>query len=299
MNKRISDKFTFPSKYVEVLGSKIHYIDVGTGDPIVFLHGIPTSSYLWRNIIPYIAPLGRCIAPDLIGFGKSDKPNIEYSIVDHIHYLDKFIEALHLKNITFVLHGWGSVIGFDYAMRHENDCKGLIFYEAFLRSLADNEISLPLQEQLLAIQDEESIERIIKNGISFVDTVIPQNVMRQLSDEEMNHYREPFRQTGSGKPLLQYLKELSSIDEQSKVNQLIVNYSNKLEKSLVPKLMLYSIPGFFTTIATIIWAKEHLPNLEIVEIGEELHLAQETHPALIGETISVWLQGRADHGSRR
>lgn len=295
MDRKISEKFTFPSKYVEILGSKIHYIDVGTGDPILFLHGIPTSNYVWRNIIPYAAPLGRCIAPDLIGFGKSDKPNIDYALFDHIHYLEKFIEALNLKRIVFVMHGWGAVIGLDYAMRHEKNCKGLIFYEAFLRSLEASEISLPLQEQLLALQDEENILQIINNGASFVDKVMPQHVMRQLTDEEMQHYREPFSQKGTGKPIFQYLKELSTIQGKSKVNELIANYSDKLTKSSLPKLMLYSVPGFFTTIATIMWAKEHLTNLQIIEVGEELHLAQESYPALIGETISVWLQSLEHH----
>ena len=128
-SERISEKLSYPSKFIEVYGSKIHFIEVGEGDPVLFLHGIPTSSYVWRNIIPHLSTLGRCIAPDLIGLGKSDKPDIEYSIFDHIKYIEKFIEIMKLKNITLILHGWGSVIGFDYATRHEKNCKGLVFYE--------------------------------------------------------------------------------------------------------------------------------------------------------------------------
>lgn len=290
-NERISERLSYPSQFVEVYESKMHYIEAGEGNPILFLHGIPTSCYLWRNIIPHLSSLGRCIAPDLIGFGKSDKPDIEYTVFDHIKYIDKFIETLNLKHITLILHGWGSVIGFDYATRNENNCVGIVFYEAFLRSVNGHDVALPFQEQIHELQSEENIADIITNGASFVDKVIPQHVMRQLSDEEMNNYRQPFVQEGTGKPILQYLKDLPKGDHKSKVDDLIANYSKKLTKSSLPKLMLYSVPGFVTTIATAMWAKEHLPHLEIAEIGEELHLAQESYPQLMGETISVWLQG--------
>ena len=287
----ISEKVSYPSKYVEVCGSKMHYIESGEGNPILFLHGIPTSSYLWRNIIPHLSSLGRCIAPDLIGFGLSDKPNIEYSVIDHIKYIEQFIASLNLEKITFIMHGWGSVIGFDYAMRHENNCMGLVFYEAFLRSVNGDDISLTYQEQLAEFADQDSISDLVINGSAFIDKMILQNVMRQLSNEEMNQYRKPFLVSGASKPILQYFKELPRGDGLGKIDQLIANYSQKLTQSNLPKLMLYSVPGFITTIATIMWAKENLPNIEITEIGEELHLAQESYPQLIGETISVWLQG--------
>lgn len=281
----MSDK----GKFVEIDGSKMHYIEAGEGDPILFLHGIPASSYSWRNVIPHLAPLGRCIAPDLIGMGQSDKPNIAYSLEDHIRYIEKFIETLNLKRITLVMHGWGSVIGFDYAMRHENNCKGLVFYEAFLRSINDSEMSLPYQEQLLSHQPEPDEIYAVMDGVSFVDKTIPQYVMRDLSDDEMNHYRQPFLNSNANKSLWQYLKELPN--GKNNIDKFIADYTKKLVKSKLPKLMLYSIPGFITTIATVIWAKEHLPNLEISDIGEELHLAQESCPEVFGETISVWLQG--------
>lgn len=290
-DERISEKFVYTSKQVDIDGSKMHYIEAGEGGAILFLHGIPTSSYLWRNVIPHLATLGRCIAPDLMGFGQSDKPNIEYSVFDHIQYVEKLITLLGLKNITLVMHGWGSVIGFHYAMQHENNCKGLVFYEAFLRSLNGNDISLPFKEQLIALHNMETITDIMMNATAFVDKIIPQHVMRQLTKEEMDHYRQPFLQEGTGKPIVQYLKELPKGDGNSKVDKLIADYSVKLTKSILPKLLLYSVPGFITTIATVMWAKEHLPHLEIADIGEELHLAQESNPNLIGETISVWLQG--------
>jgi haloalkane dehalogenase len=289
--EKISDELTYPSKFVEVYGSKMHYIETGEGDPILFLHGVPTSCYLWRNIIPHLAPLGRCIALDLIGFGHSDKPDIEYSILDHIKYVEKFIETLQLKKLTLVMHGWGSVIGFEYAMNHEKNCKGLVFYEAFLRSLDGEDISLPFQEQLAELQDLENAPEMAMDGSIFVDKIISQNVMRELTEKEMENYREPFLKEGSNKPIVKYLKELPNGGLHSKIDAMIENYSNKLTHSSLPKLMLYSVPGFITTIATVMWAKENLPNIEIIDIGEELHLAQESNPSLVGESISVWLQG--------
>ena len=290
-NAEILGKTAFKSHYLDVFGSKIHYLEEGEGDPILLLHGIPTSSYVWRNVLPHLTSLGRCIAPDLIGMGKSDKPDIEYSVTDHIKYIEKFIETLKLDRLTIIMHGFGSIIGFDYAMKHENKCKGLVFYEAHLRTADNEELSLPYQEQILSLQGQESMNDLVTNGASFIDKVLPQGMMHVLTDEEMAKYREPFIEKGSGKPLYQYVQDLQASNDQSKMNDIIAGYSKKLMKSKLPKLMLYSVPGFTTTIATVMWAKEHLLNLEIVDVGEELHYAQESNPTLMGEAISIWLQG--------
>ncbi len=289
--KTIATDFPYPSHYIDINGAKLHYIKEGEGDPILFLHGVPASSYVWRNVIPHLATLGCCIAPDLMGFGQSDKPAIEYTITDHIQYMDKFIELLKLDKLILVMHGWGSIIGFHYAMRHPDKCKGLVFYEAYLKPPSSDDISLPYQEQILSWQGQDNMSDLIMNGVHFVDKVLPQSTMRQLSEAELNYYRGPFETKGSGKPLLQYLNELPNIENKNTVSDIIADYSKKLTQSSLPKLMLYSLPGFITTIATVVWAKNNLPHLEMVEIGEELHYAQESDPALMGETISVWLQG--------
>jgi haloalkane dehalogenase len=288
-DKKISANFPYQSNYVDVYGSRMHYIEQGKGDPILFLHGIPTSCYLWRNIIPHLSSLGRCIAVDLIGLGKSDKPDIGYTIHDHIQYLEKFIETLNLHRITLVMHDWGSIIGFDYAMRYEQNCKGLIFYEAYVKPLKHEDLPLPYQEQFFILQQHEN--KKILDGINFVDTVLPQGMVRALSNEELQYYREPFTDKHADKPLRQYLRELPRGDGKSKADKLIAVNAKKLAASKLPKLMLYSVPGFITTIETAIWAKEHLPKLEIADIGESLHYAQETDPFLMGKTISIWLQG--------
>lgn len=279
------------SEFVEVNGSKMHYLEEGSGDPILFLHGVPTSSYLWRNVIPYVKSLGRCIAPDLIGMGKSDKPDIEYTIHDHIDYLNKFIETLRLKRVTLVMHGWGSVLGFNYAMNHEANIRGLVFYESYLRALNNDDISLPYQEQISFLQESEDLADLASNGIYFVDKILPQGIMRPLSEKDMSEYRQPYLKSGSGKALDQYVKEMPGLSGKTAVDKIIADYSKKLTRSEIPKLMLYSIPGFITTMATAMWAKDNLPNIELIEIGEELHYAQESHPSIMGETISVWLQG--------
>jgi haloalkane dehalogenase len=288
MKKNISPDFPYQSHFIDINGSKIHYVDEGSGNPILFLHGMPTSSYVWRNIIPHLISLGRCIAPDLIGMGKSEKPNITYSISDHIQYVEKFINAMELKNITLVMHGWGSIIGFDYAMKHENNIKGLIFYESYLRPLDGEDFSLPLQEQLFELKAQKNCHDLILNSPYFVEKMMPEGMMRTLSEKEMNYYREPFLQKGSGKPLQQYLQELQ---DNTKVNEIISTYSKKLKQSKAPKLMLYSVPGFITTMDTVMWAKDNFLNLEMVDVGEAMHFAQENDPFTMGEAISVWLQG--------
>lgn len=286
----IKDDFSYDLQSIEILGSKIRYIEEGEGDPILFLHGIPTSSYVWRNVIPHLSSLGRCIAPDLIGFGQSDKPNIEFSVFDHIEYIRGFIEVLGLKRLTLVMHGWGSVLGFNYAMSHENNCKGLVFYEAYLRPfLGDDDRSLPYKIQLIDLKEQENRQNIIKNCAPMVEKMLTQAALRKFTSKEMEYYCKPFVVEDSGKPLFQHLQEVPRAKE-SKVNHLISEYSKKLTLSQLPKLMLYSVPGFLTPMASVVWAKENLPNLEIAEVGEELHYAQESNPQLIGETISAWLQ---------
>ncbi|MCD6038875.1 MAG: dhaA [Gammaproteobacteria bacterium] len=289
-DEKIKDEFSYESHRVDIDGSKMHYIEEGEGEPILFLHGVPTSSYIWRNIIPFLSSLGRCIALDLMGFGKSDKPNIEYTTFDHIRYVEKFIEKLNLKNIIFVLHGWGSVIGLDYAMRHEKNCRGVAFYESYLRPFTGADRSLPYQMQLLDLQNHHHHYDIVKEGAPFVKTILAQAALHKFTKKQLDAYCAPFLKEGTGKPLAQHLQEIPMTKE-STVNQLISRYSTKLTQSTLPKLLMYSLPGFLTPISSVAWAKENLSHLEIVELGEALHFAQEVSPTLMGETISIWLQG--------
>jgi len=279
------------SHFVSVKGSKMHYYDSGKGDPVLFLHSIPTSAYSWRHIIAALSPQMRCIAPDLIGMGLSDKPEIEYRIFDHIEYIDGFIDALKLKNITLVLHGWGSVIGFDYARRHADNIKGLVFYEAHLQPVRHwNELSLPVQQLATLLNRQGASYRAVVMQNYFIEKLLPRSVIRELSKEEMDHYRAPFPTPESRKPLWQYVKDLPLGKGPDDVIALMQQYSDWLQKTKIPKLLLYAIPGFMTTLDSVQWAKTHLPNITLVALDDALHLAQESVPDQFSQAVLQWHQ---------
>ncbi|OGO90762.1 MAG: haloalkane dehalogenase [Coxiella sp. RIFCSPHIGHO2_12_FULL_42_15] len=286
----ISAECHLPSHAVMVHGSQMHYLQAGSGDPILFVHGMPTYSYLWRNVIPHLSELGCCIALDLIGMGQSEKPNIEYTIFDHIRYFEGFIEALKLKNITLVLHGWGSVIGFDYASRHADNIKALAFYESHLQPNVDWEmLSLPVQQLATLLNRPGASYRAIVEHNYLIKKLLPHGVLRKLTAEEIRNYERPFLTPASRKPLWQYILELPLGNGNSQVVQLIKRYSQWLQKTKLPKLLLYGIPGFTTTIESVQWAKQHLPNLTLVELFDSLHFAQETDPEGFSAALKGWL----------
>src|SRR3990167_7241875 len=279
------------SHFISVKGSQIHYIDIGSGDPIVFLHTVPTSSYTWRHIISAISPKARCIAPDLIGMGQSDKPDIEYRVFDHIAYIEAFIDALKLKNITLVLHGWGSVIGFDYARRHEKNIKGIAFYESHLQPVTDwSQLSLPVQQLATLLNRPGASYRSVVKQNYFIEKLLPRSVIRPLTEEEMAHYRAPFSTPDSRKPLWQYVNELPLGNSSPTIQDLMRKYSTFLQKTKIPKLMLYAIPGFMTTIEMVGWAKKNLPNIELAALDDAMHLAQESVPEQFSQALSQWYQ---------
>lgn len=287
----MTDEHFYQSHFVNVFGSNIHYYDIGAGNPILFLHGVPSSNYLWRNVIPYAMKAGRCIAPDLIGMGKSDKPNIKYSTEDHIRYIDAFIDALGLKNITLVMHDWGSVIGLDYAMKHPENVKSVVILEGYFQTSADwSALSLPLQHLIAEVQSflSDKVVDMMALANYFFDRIFPNYTLHKLSDHDAEHYRSFIKTPECVKPLLQYLKELPSGKNDSVSKKIIHDYSEKLAESTIPKLMFYAIPGFNTTVDTLIWAKNHLKNLVQIDLGDGLHYLPETHPELIGEKIAQW-----------
>jgi haloalkane dehalogenase len=287
--KTISADFPFESKYLEVHGSKIHYIDEGEGDPILFLHGNPTSSYLWRNIIPYLVSQGRCIAPDLIGMGKSDKPDLDYTFFDHVKYLEGFIEKLGLTNVTLVIHDWGSGLGFHYAMRHESNIKGIAFMEAMMKPF----------EWKTFLSDQKVGFRLFRSPLGwfmisvmnmFLTQILPQMIVRKLSTEEMDYYKAPYKTIKSRKPVRQWPIEIPIDGKPPKVHDAISSYSQKLQASDLPKLLFFATPGMAMDIKMLAWCKQNLKNLELVDIGDGLHFIQEDNPHLIGEELAKWHQ---------
>src|SRR3989442_5137899 len=199
----ISATFPYQKKRQLVLGQEMAYVEVGNGDPIVFLHGNPTSSYLWRNIIPYLEGLGRCIAPDLIGMGDSDKlpnsgPN-SYTFVEHRRYLDALLEALDVRErVTFVVHDWGSALGFDWAYRHPDAVRGIAYMEAIIKSRAWRELPEPARSIFQTLRTPVGEQMILEQN-SFIEFNLPNTLLRQLTDEEMPHYRRPFLEPGEGR----------------------------------------------------------------------------------------------------
>ena len=286
--KPISPDFPFESKYIEVHGSKIHYVDEGAGDPILFLHGNPTSSYLWRNIIPYLTPHARCIAPDLIGMGKSDKPELEYRFFDHSKYVEGFIDKLSLSNITLVIHDWGSALGFYYAMRHQKNIKGIAFMEAILKPMKWDGFPSDFKMGFKLMRSPGVGWFMICVMNMFVTQILPKAIIRKLSSKEMDYYNAPFKTIKSRKPVWQWPAEIPIDGKPVDTYEMISDYNKKLRGSEVPKLLFTATPGGIIEAKTVEWCKQNLKNLKVVDIGKGIHYLQEDNPHLIGEELAKW-----------
>jgi haloalkane dehalogenase len=269
----------------------MHYIDEGAGAPILFLHGNPTSNYLWRNIIPYLLPHGRCIAPDLIGMGKSDKPDIDYRFFDHSKYLEGFIEKLDLTNVTLVVHDWGSGLGFHYAMRHESNIKGIAFMEAMVKPMKWDDFPSSQRTGFKLFRTPGIGWFMISVMNMFITKLMPQMIVRKLSVEEKDHYGAPFKTIQSRKPVRQWPREVPIDGQPADVHEMISNYSQKLQESELPKILFFANPGAIIDSQYVDWCKQNLKNLKVVDIGKGLHFIQEDNPHLIGEELAKWYQG--------
>ncbi len=281
------------SKFIKVKNSKIHYISAGDGDPIVFLHGIPASSYLWRNVIPVLAHKAYCVAPDLIGMGKSDKPNIKYTLDEHIQYFEDFVKALNLQNITLVVHGLlGSAIGFNYAMRNQDNIKAIAFYEAYMRTITDFKmLSLPMQQLLYPVLKKPEIgyKAVVEDNF-LIEKLIPLNSINKLNAEVIDNYKQPFLSASDRVPLWQHIQEFFIDQNSQQLLNYVVEYSEYLKQSLIPKLMLYIVPGFIVTMDCVKWAQNNLSNLQTADLEEGLYLAPESNPLLFGQVLLDWYE---------
>jgi len=288
MKKQISSKFPFESKFFNIKGSKMHYIDVGKGDPILFLHGNPTSSYLWRNIIPYLQTKGRCIAPDLIGMGKSDKPDIAYTFEDHYDYLKKFIEALNLKNITLVIHDWGSGLGFHYANTHRDNIKGIAFMEAVYKPMDWNDMPKKLRIPFKMMRTPFVGWLMISVANIFLKKMLPDLMVRKLSKEEFEYYKKPYATISSRKPVRVWPMEIPLGGKPRRVHEKVAAYSEWLTQSDIPKLCFYAQPGAAIKESDVEFIKNNFPNIKMVDIGKGIHFLQEDNPHKIGSEIANW-----------
>src|ERR1700751_1434201 len=246
---KISAEFPYQKKRKRVLGMEMAYVDVDEGAPIVLLHGNPTSSYLWRNVLPHLQPLGRCIAPDLIGMGDSDKlpdsgPN-SYRFVEHRRYLDALLENLGVRErFPFVIHDWGSALGFDWANRHRTVVKGIAYMEAIVvPQRRDHWDKFGMGWALQGVRSEAGEEMVLRDNF-FIEQILPKAILRTLSTEEMAAYRRPFAEPGEGRrPTLTWVRQIPIEGEPADVHAIATEYADWMGTSNVPKLFLKAEPG--------------------------------------------------------
>jgi haloalkane dehalogenase len=290
----ISAAFPYQKQRRQVLGREMAYVEVGQGDPIVLLHGNPTSSYLWRNILAYVQPLGRCIAPDLIGMGDSDKlptsgPD-SYRFVEHRRFLDGLLEALDVRaKVTFIIHDWGSALGFDWAKRHPDAVKGIAFMEAIVAPQgADHWDAMGMRHALEALRSETG-ERMVLQENYFIEQILPNAIMRKLSEEEMAEYRRPFAESGEGRrPTLTWPRQIPVDGVPADVTAIAADYAAWLGKTNIPKLFFKVEPGAILVVDRLVNLVRGWPALTEKTV-KGIHFVQEDSPDEIGTAIVEWM----------
>ena len=280
-------------KHLGVLGRKMACVETGEGEPVVFLHGNPTSSYLWRGVIPHLASLGRCIAPDLIGMGDSDKledsgPD-SYRFIEHRRYLDALLEALGVtERVTLVTHDWGSALGFDWANRHRDAVKGLAYMEAIVQPLTWAQWPEASRRVFQGFRSESGESMILEKNV-FVERVLPGSIERKLTEEEMAEYRRPFKQPGEGRrPTLTWPREIPIEGEPADVTEIVGSYAAWLSESLVPKLFVNAEPGAILVGEQREFCRTWPNQTEVTVPG--IHFIQEDSPDEIGRAIAEWFR---------
>lgn len=291
----ISSDFPYTKKQISVLDSKMTYVDVGEGPVVLFLHGNPTSSYLWRNVIPHLVAAGyRAIAPDLIGMGDSGKPDIPYTFDDHAAYLDTFIEATNLRDMTLVVHDWGSVLGMRYARTHPKNVRGLAFMEAIIppgMPAPSYEAMGEVGELFRNMRTAGVGEEMVLQNNFFVEKLLPEmGVARTLTEQEMAHYRRPYPTPQSRLPTLQWPREIPIAGQPKATHDVVIANGKWLTQNNLPKLYFYASPGALNPAPVAEWVIGNVANLEARFLGHGVHFLQEDHPDLIGTSIVDWLR---------
>jgi haloalkane dehalogenase len=271
-------------RWVNILDTGMSYVDEGTGDPVVFLHGNPTSSFLWRNIIPYLSRYRRCLAPDLVGMGKSGKStNKAYTFTDHAAYLDAWFDALGLnKNIILVLHDWGSALGFHRAFRYPHQIRGIAYMEAIVQPRLWSDFPSGRDTIFRALRSEKG-EQMIFDDNFFIETVLPKSIIRKLSNEEMDAYREPFKNKEDRLPTLIFPREIPIEGEPANVVAIVEQYGAWLSTSNFPKLLISAEPGALLTGRALAFCRNWPNQRELTVKG--IHYIQEDSPSEIGTAI--------------
>lgn len=278
-----------PRKRIRVLDTEISYVETGEGDPIVFLHGNPTSSYLWRNIIPFVGGLGRCLAPDLVGMGRSaPSPTRAYRFFDHARYLDAWFDALDLKrNVIFVVHDWGSALGFHRVRRYHESVQGIAYMEAIVQPRRWSDFPSGRDAVFRALRSESGEDMIMDDNF-FVEALLPKSVIRRLSDAEMAAYRAPFTSRESRLPTLVWPRELPIEGDPLDVTAAVESYGAWLADSPVPKLLISAAPGTLLIGKQLQFCRKWRNQREVTVRG--LHYVQEDSPGEIGCALRMFVQ---------
>ena len=281
-----------PRKKISVAGTEINYVETGAldGRPIVFLHGNPTSSYLWRNVIPHVTALGRCLAPDLVGMGESGpSPNRTYRFVDHAKVLDAWFDALDLNGVVLVAHDWGSALGFHWARRNPDRVAGIVYMEAVVRPVTWDEWPESARSIFEAMRSPAGEEMVLQKNI-FVERILPSSVLRGLTDEEMAVYRKPYLEAGeSRRPTLTWPRQIPLNGEPSDVVEIVNAYGEWLCESEVPKLFVNAVPGVILVGPQRDFCRTWPNQTEVTVRG--LHFVQEDSPDQIGAAVANFVEG--------
>lgn len=279
-----------PRQRVRVLDAEMSYVDVGKGEPIVFLHGNPTSSYLWRNIIPYASGIGRCLAPDLIGMGQSERsPTYSYRFVDHARYLDAWFDALGLtSNVILVVHDWGSALGFHRAYRHPQSIAGIVYMEAIVQPQRWEDFG-EAGGIFRALRSPQG-EPLVLEQNAFVERVLPSAILRTLSDQEMDRYRAPFIEREARLPTLVWPRQIPIDGEPADVTAIVERYAEWLSQSPIPKLLVAGDPGALIPAAgpTRAFCQTWPNQTEVTVKGR--HFLQEDSPDEIGFALAEFVK---------
>lgn len=290
-----SVELRFPKRRLTVRSNTMAYVEAGQGDPIVFLHGNPTSSYLWRNVIPHVESLGRCIAPDLLGMGDSAKVSspdpARYGLLEQRAHLDALLEALGVcRDVTLVLHDWGSVLGFDWANRHRDAIAGIAYMEAVVRPVSWADLGADAAPMFEALRSPAGEQLILVDNM-YVEQALPRMILRPLSEEEMEAYRAPFRTPGeSRRAMLTLCRDVPVDGTPTEVWDVEAAYAEWLPTADFPKLFINAEPGAFLVGAKRESCRTWRNQAEVTVPG--LHFVQEDSPHEIGEAIAVWLRDR-------
>ena len=288
----ISAAFPFESRFIDVHGSRLHYVDEGKGRPFVFLHGNPTWSYIWRNVIPPMSGKVRCIALDLVGFGKSDKPSIGYTFLEHYRYLSGFMKTLKLRDAVLVGHDWGGVLGFYYAMEQREHVAGMAFMETFPFTFRWDDFPRDFRIAFRLFRTPGIGHFLIMGMNIFINKLIPASVYRGISDEIHENYRKPFPTVRSRFPIYVWPNELPVEGRENETFHAIKKIERTLHEFSFPMLLFTCNPGGVIRTERVKWLREQIQDLTVEDLGPGIHYVQENNPWDISRGLLDWAESR-------